>query len=173
MLRTAALCILFAAAAAPGGPQQKVPAPSQGPATSVPCDPDGLIRCTLHETETVTGSSSIEDVRFIARYLELITERNRRYYLSWGTRLPSAAFELVRRVKSFPYVPYGDTYSIIGMDIALNQKEDRLSVRYPKYPKQNSSAPVAEKDHAVYDTKLSTFIKDLEKEIARLKKYEK
>jgi len=172
MWLTAALSIFLAAGVA-AGPQQKTPELQAGPSATIPCDPDGAIHCLLQETETVTGSRSLDDVRVIAHYISLIAERNRRHYMAWGTEMPSAAFELARRVKRFPYVPYGDTYSIVGMDVALSQKEDRLSISYPKHPKQDGAAPVAEKDHAIYSTKLSVFIDALEKEILKLKKYEK
>jgi len=137
-----------------------------------PCDDDGAIKCSLQQAETVTGSRSLEDMRVISKFIQLVSERNRRYYLAWQTKSPSAAYELVKRVKPFPYLPYGDTYSITGLDIVFNQTTDRVTVRYPKKPKAKSG-PVATADLATYETKLSDFIKSLQKEIEKLKKYEK
>jgi len=142
-------------------------------AAAFPCDADGVIRCGFDQVETVTSPRSLEDMRIIGKYIELISERNRRYYLAWHTKSPSAAYELVKRVKSFPYLPYGDSYSIVGLDIVLSQARDAITVRYPKNPKQNTTTPIPDKDHAIYETKLSTFIQGLEKEIVKLKKYEK
>ena len=85
----------------------------------------------------MTGPRSLEDMRIISKYIQLVTERNRRYYIAWRTKAPSATYELVKRVKSFPYLPYGDTYSIVGLEIVLNQRINQLVVRYPKKPKQN------------------------------------
>ena len=79
----------------------------------------------------------------------------------------------VKRVKPFPYLPYGDTYSIKGHDISFSQSTDRVTVRYPKKPKSSAPGQVLAADFATYDTKLSDFIKGLEKEIQKLKKYEK
>ena len=173
MLAAAAFHVVAAIALA-AAPQQK-PLERQPAAVAAvfPCDADGVIRCSLDQVETVTSPRSLEDMRIIGKYIQLVSERNRRYYISWQTKAPSAAYELVKRVKAFPYLPYGDSYSIVGLDIVLNQARDLITVRYPKNPKQNQTAPIAEKDHAIYETKLSAFIRDLEKEIAKLKKYEK
>jgi hypothetical protein len=173
MWRSPALHVVFAIVLA-AAPQQKAPdSQPVPPAATFPCDTDGVIRCALDQVENVTSPRSLEDMRIIGKYIQLVSERNRRYYISWQTKAPSAAYELVKRVKAFPYLPYGDSYSIVGLDIVLNQARDLITVRYPKNPKQNQAAPVAEKDHAIYETKLSAFIRDLEKEIAKLKKYEK
>jgi len=157
-----------------GLPQQKPLENQPTPVAAVfPCDSDGVIRCSFEQVETVSSPRSLEDMRIIGKYIQLISERNRRYYISWQTKSPSAAYELVKRVKSFPYLPYGDSYSIVGLDIVLNQARDSITVRYPKNPQHDQTARIAEKDHAVYETKLSVFIRDLEKEIVKLKKYEK
>ena len=170
MLRAAAGIVLTATLAAPG---QQAPSSQPGESMTYPCDADGTIRCSFQQMETVTGSRSLQDMRIISKYIQLVAERNRRYYISWQTKAPSAAYELVKRVKAFPYLPYGDSYSIIGLEIALNQSADTVTVRYPRKPKPNGTEPIPEKDHAVYTTKLSDFIKNLEKEIVKLKKYEK
>ena len=170
MLRAAAGIVLAAMLAAA---EQQAPSLQPGDPATYPCDADGVIRCSFQQVETVTGSRSLEDMRIISKYIQLISERNRRYYISWQTKAPSAAYELVKRVKSFPYLPYGDSYSIVGLEIVLNQSRDRLLVRYPRKPKQNSTEPISERDFAAYDTKLSTFIDALQKEIVKLKKYEK
>jgi hypothetical protein len=169
----AAVLHALAAIALVAGPQQPAPEFQPSAGATMPCDAEGLIRCSVDQVETVRGPRSLEDMRIIGKYIQLVSERNRRYYLAWQTKGPSAAYELVKRVKSFPYLPYGDSYSIIGLDVVLNQANDLITVRYPKKPKQNSTAPIADGDLATYSTKLSTFIKDLEKEIAKLKKYEK
>jgi len=155
--------------------QQKPDAPSQKAAVSAnPCEVDGVILCYFDQIETVSSPRSLEDMRIIGKYLQLVSERNRRYYLSWRTQSPSAAFELVKRIKPFPYLPVeGDTYSITGISIALNQTTDRITVRYPKKLQKSMTAPIRDGDLVSYDTKLSTFINALEKEIAKLKKYEK
>jgi hypothetical protein len=165
MLPLTALHVAVAIALA-AAPQQK-PLENQpaSVAATFPCDTDGLIRCGFEQVETVTSPRSLEDMRIIAKYIQLISERNRRQYLAWQTKAPSASYELVKRVKAFPYLPYGDTYSIVGLDIVLNQARDSITVRYPKNPKQNIRTPIPDKDHAIYATKLSAFIKDLEKEI--------
>jgi hypothetical protein len=172
MWPTAALHALLAIALV-AGPRQKAPEFQPSAGATIPCDAEGLIRCSFDQVETVTAPRSLDDMRVIGKYIQLVSERNRRNYLAWQTKGPSAAYEVVRRVKPFPYLPYGDSYSIIGLDIVINQTKDLITVRYPKKPKQNSAAPVADKDHAIYSTQLSTFIKDLEKEIVKLKKYEK
>lgn len=155
------------------GAGQQVPvAPVPAP-TAFPCDAAGEISCAFQETETVTGSRSLQDLRIISQFIQLVSERNRRYYIAWETKAPSAAFELVKRVKAFPYLPYGDTYSIVGVNITLNQQLDRVRVRYPRKPKQNAAQHLTEKDFVSYETKLSDFIKRLEADILKLKKYEK
>ncbi|TAK18654.1 MAG: hypothetical protein EPO35_01215 [Acidobacteria bacterium] len=168
---SAAAAIVMAAMLA--APDQQAPSSQPGGPVPFPCDADGAIRCSYQQVETVTGSRSLDDMRIISKYIQLVAERNRRYYISWQTKAPSAAYELVKRVKSFPYLPYGDSYSIVGLEIALNQSADTVTVKYPMKPKPNSLEPIPDKDHAVYSTKLSDFIKGLEKEIVKLKKYEK
>ncbi len=172
MLPAAALHALFAVALVAGPAQQPLGQPER-PVLAFPCDDDGAIKCSLQQAETVTGSRSLEDMRVISKFVQLVSERNRRYYIAWQTKSPSAAYELVKRVKSFPYLPYGDTYAITGLDIVFNQTTDRVTVRYPKKPKVNPTEPVRESEHAIYSTKLSDFIKSLQKEIEKLKKYEK
>lgn len=172
MLPLAALRVLVGAITLAAVPQ-KAPEATTQPALAYACDADGAIRCSYDQVETVTGSRSLDDMRIIGKFIQLVTERNRRYYLAWHTKQPSASYELVKRVQSFPYLPYGDTYAIVGVDIILNQSADRLMVRYPKKPKLNAPASVADKDLATYDAKLSDFIKKLQKEIEKLKKYEK
>ncbi len=139
--------------------------------TSFPCDDTGVIRCAV--LETVTVNRSAEDIRLIAKYVSLLSERNRRYYLSWRERLPSAAYEVVRRIRPFPYLPNGDMYAITDMQLILQEDRDRILVRYPRRPSDPSISELAEDDYVTYETKLSTFMKVVEKETARLKKYEK
>lgn len=172
MLPVEALRVLFAVALAVGPPQQPQAPPGQA-VLAFPCDDDGAIKCSLQQVETVTGSRSLEDMRIIGKFIKLVTERNRRYFLAWHTKSPSPAYELVKRVKSFPYLPYGDTYAIVGLEILLNQGTDQLAVRYPKKPRQGSTARAPDGGVASYETKLSDFIKTLQKEIDKLKKYEK
>lgn len=172
MLPLAALWVLVGAVTLAAVPQ-KAPEPATQPAPTYECDADGAIRCSSDQVETVTGSRSLDDMRIIGKFIQLVGERNRRYYLAWRTKQPSAAYELVKRVQSFPYLPYGDTYSIIGVEIVLSQSRDRIVVRYPKKPKLNRAAPATEKDLATYDAKLSDFIRTLQKDIEKLKKYEK
>ncbi len=164
---------LAVAAIVLAGPQQKAPAPVVPADSTFPCDAEGVIRCRLEQVETVTGSRSLEDMRIISKYIQLVTERNRRYFIAWQTKAPSAAYELVKRVKAFPYLPYGDTYSIVGLEIVLNQNRDQLVVRYLKKSKQASRSAVSDGGFATYDTTLSDFIKTLQKEIEKLKKFDK
>lgn len=177
MAPIAALCALAIGLVAGLPPQLPVPPAAQTPPIQKDnvyrCDPDGLITCTYQQMETVTGSRSLQDMRIIGKYIELISERNRRYYLTWQEKAPSAAYELVKHVKSFPYLPYADTYSISGLVIALDQAENRITVSYPKKVPPSQTAPVAKKDLISYSAKLSDFIKTLEQEIVKLKKYEK
>jgi len=154
-------------------PPPTPPSPPVQAETAYRCDPDGVITCAFQDVETVTGSRSLEDMRVVGTFIRLISERNRRYYLAWQDRAPAAAYEVVKRVKSFPYLPYGDTYSIVGLTITLNQAENRVTVSYPKKPKQNLASPVAPDDLATYSTKLSDFITMLEAEIRQLQKYAK
>jgi hypothetical protein len=172
MLALAALQV-FLTAFAEAAPAQKAPDAATQPAQAYECDVDGVIRCSYDQVETVTGSRSLEDMRIIGKFIQLVSERNRRYYLAWHTKQPSASYELVKRVKPFPYLPYGDTYSVLEVEIILNQPKDRLTVRYPKKPKLNSTAPIPESGFATYETKLSDFIKNLQKDIEKFKKYEK
>jgi hypothetical protein len=132
------------------------------------CDATGTIRCAV--TETVSADASTADMRLIATYISLVSERNRRYYVRWDTKLPSAAYELVRKVRPFPYLPYGDVYAITDMQVILQQSRNRILVRYPKRPNQRKNAELAETDYVTYETPLAAFIKTLEKEIAKLKK---
>ncbi len=172
MLPQAALRVLVGAIALAGAPQ-KAPDAATQPALAYACDADGAIRCSYDQVETVTGSRSLDDMRIVGRFIQLVSERNRRYYLAWHTKQPSPSYELVKRVKAFPYLPYGDTYSIIGVEIILNQAGDRVMVRYPKKPKLNGPTTSADADSATYETKLSEFIKKLQKDIGKLTKYEK
>lgn len=165
------LVVLVAGLAAGAG--QQVPVAPAPPPTAFPCDATGEISCAFQETETVTGLRSLQDLRIISKFIQLMSERNRRYYIAWETKAPSAAFELVKRVKAFPYVPYGDTYSIVAVTVTLNQPLDRVRIRYPKKPKQNTVQHLADEDFIVYETKLSDFIKRLEADNLKLKKYEK
>lgn len=152
---------------------QKVPELSAPVGTTFLCDEGGAIKCSLQQVETVTGSRSLEDMRIIGKFIQLVTERNRRYFLAWHTKSPSPAYELVKRVKAFPYLPYGDAYAIAGLEIGFDQATDRLTVKYPKKPKLGSAARVSDGGFASYETTLSDFIKTLQKEIDKLNKYEK
>lgn len=172
MWLAAALHVLLAVALI-GTPQQLSPNASANAETAAPCDATGVIRCRADQIETVTAPRSLEDMRIIGKYVQLISERNRRTYLAWQTKSPSAAFELVRRVKRFPYLPYDDSYSIVGLEIILSQERDLVTVRYPRKPKANSTAPVPADGYAEYSTTLSVFVDSLQKEILKLKKYEK
>jgi hypothetical protein len=66
------------------------------------CEPDA----------PVCFASSRNELQRIAAFVRLVSERNRRRFMRWGQRLPSASYELVRRIHPFPYLPYNDTYSI-------------------------------------------------------------
>lgn len=147
-------------------PQEKFAA-----AQSFPCDADGVIRCSV--TETVTAERSLEDLRIIAKYIGLVAERNRRYYMTWQEKLPSAAYEVVRRIRPFPFLPYGDIYGITRMQLIVQQSNNRIVVRYPKRPDDPNISELSEDDYVTYDTDLARFIKTIEKETAKLKKYEK
>lgn len=135
-----------------------------------PCDESGVIHCSV--VETVTANRSVEDMRIIAKYVALLSERNRRFYISWKEKLPSAAYEVVRRIRPFPFLPYGDMYAITDMQLILQESRDRIIVRYPKRPDDAKTNLLAEDDYASYETVLSTFITTIEKEIGKLKKYE-
>jgi len=138
---------------------------------SIPADENGIIRCSV--IETVTANRSVEDMRIIAKYVALLSERNRRYYASWREKLPSAAYEVVRRIRPFPYLPYSDMYAITDMQLILQESRDRIIVRYPRRPSDPTTSFLAEEDYITYETPLSAFMKAIEKEIPRLKKYEK
>lgn len=176
MIRLLLVCWLALAPTQSAPPPQTPVAPPQGNAQGKTdenlCDDTGEIRCVETQGEVVTVQRSLLDMRVIGTFVRLVSERNRRYYLAWQTKAPSAAFELVKRVKSFPYLPYGDTYGITGVEVVLNQAKDEVTVRYAKHPKPGAD-PLPKDDYAVYTTKLSAFIDALEKENVKLKKYEK
>jgi hypothetical protein len=180
MLRLLLVCWLGLAPLQSTPPPQIPVPPPQGAAGQTgqagqeedTCDDTGEIRCVAMQGDVVTVQRSLQDMRVIGTFVRLVSERNRRYYLAWQTKAPSAAFELVKRVKSFPYLPYGDTYGITGVEVVLNQAKDQLTVRYPKHPKPGTD-PLPKDDYVVYSTKLSAFIDTLEKENVKLKKYEK
>jgi len=146
-------------------PQAKTP-----PEATFPCDESGIIRCSV--TENVTANQSMEDMRIIAKYIWLVSERNRRFYVTWGDKLPSAAYEVVRRIRQFPYLPYGDMYAITDMQLILQESRDRIIVRYPRRPDKLTSE-LEEVDYITYETNLTAFMKAINKEIGKLKKYEK
>lgn len=148
---------------------QQPPAQATPPAT-FPCDETGIIRCSV--TETVTANRSVEDLRIIAKYIWLVSERNRRFYTTWKDKLPSAAYEVVRRIHPFPYLPYGDMYAITDMQLILQEGRDRIMVRYPKRPDKMTSE-MEEVDYVTYESNLTAFMKAVEKEIVKLKKYER
>ncbi len=148
--------------------------PQSKPAAQSPlvvCDDSGVIRCAV--TETVPGDRAREDVRLIATYIKLVSERNLRYYTTWHEKLPSAAYEVVRRIHQFPFLPRGDVYGIVEMQLILQPDLNRIVVRYPKRPGDATLSELAEDDYATYATDLAAFMKAIAKETARLKKYEK
>ena len=132
------------------------------------CDESGVIRCAV--VETVTVNRSAEDLRTIARFVSLVSERNRRFYLAWHEKLPSAAYEVVRRVRTFPYLPNGDMYAITDMQVILQEERNRIIVRYPRIPSRRASE-WSESDYVVYESNLSAVMKMIEKEIGRLGRY--
>jgi hypothetical protein len=139
--------------------------------TDFPCDEAGIIRCVVDEkTQT---QRQIEDMRTIAHYIWLLAERNRRFYVAWQEKLPSAAYEVVRRIRQFPYLPYGDMYSIQDMQLFIDEDSRRISVRYPKRPNDTNISEQSEDDYVTYGTDLAPFMKAVTREIDRLKKYEK
>lgn len=145
--------------------------PGQAGDIAFTCDENGVIRCSV--TETVTANRSLEDMRIIAKYVSLVSERNRRFYISWKEKLPSAAFEVVRRIHQFPYLPYGDMYAISDMHLFLDEGRNRIVVRYPREPEKKRLAPLAEDEYVIYETNLANFMKAIEKELPKLKKFEK
>ncbi len=149
--------------------QQPQPQEPKGtrPVTTIPCDVNGVIRCSV--TETVVAPSGADDIRIIARYITLLSDRNVRYYTSWREKLPSAAYEIVRRIHSFPYLPYGDMYAISDMQLTIERSRDRIMVRYSKKPDDKKSE-FEESDYVTYETGLSEFMKMVTKEIKKLEK---
>ena len=135
------------------------------------CDTTGVIQCSV--SERITQDKGQEDIRMIATYVALLSERNRRFYLAWNEKLPSAAYEVVRRIHQFPYLPYGDMYAITDMRIVLEEDRNRITVRYPKRPDSKPNEELPETDYVVYDAPLAPFMKAIEKEIGKLKKYAK
>ena len=149
---------------------QQPPTPQTAAGESVlASDDSGKIRCNV--IETVTASRSAFDMARIATFVRLVSERNRRYYMAWHAKLPSAAYEVVRRIRPRPYLPYGDMYGITDMRLTLNEDTNRIGVRYLKTP--NDTRPeLSDDDRVTYETDLRAFIKEIEKEIEKLKKYE-
>lgn len=148
----------------------QVPQAQSSHETTIPCDTTGTIRCSV--VETVTANRSANDLRVIGHYVHLVAERNLRYYTNFKQLAPSAAYEVVRRVKTRPYLPDGDTYGIRDLQVILNEDNNRIIVRYPKRPDRQVSE-LAEDDYATYEADLTKFMKEIEKEISKLKKYEK
>jgi len=155
-------------------PPVAAPAPqaaSQAPAAAakpaeVACDADGAITC-VQEVETVSVNRSALDMRVIGKFIQLISERNRRYYAAWSQKAPSASFEVVKRIKEFPYLPGGDNYGIQSLEVVLSQSANLVTVRYPKKPDDPRST-----EKVSYSGKLDAFIKTLERENDKLKKYD-
>ena len=81
MLRPAVAPLLLAAVMN-AGPQQKAPDPAAPAAAIFPCDADGAIRCSYDQVEVVTGSRSLDDMRIIGKFIQLITDKTR------GRQLP-------------------------------------------------------------------------------------
>ena len=151
--------------------QTATPSPQAPAETPIVCDTTGVIQCSV--SEKVSRNQSQDDIRLIARFVSLVSERNRRYFLTWREKLPSAAYEVVRRIHQFPYLPYGDMYAITDMHIVLEEDRNRITVRYLKHPEQSLEAERTEADYIVYDAPLAPFMKAIEKELGNLKKYEK
>jgi len=135
------------------------------------CDETGVIHCYVNEN--VTAKTRVDNMRIIAKYLWLVAERNRSFYVAWREQLPSAAYEVVRRVKPFPYLPYGDMYAITDMQLIIEETRNKIIVRYPKRPDKNQHDELAEDEYITYETDLTAFMKVIEKEIGRLKRYDK
>ena len=129
-----------------------------------------MIRCDV--VETVSAPKSIEDLRLIAKFISLVSERNRRFFIAWRQKAPAAAYEVVRRIHAFPYLPYGDMYAITDMRLILREDENTIEVRYLRKPEDRDAEVVGE-DFVVYRADLAKFMKEIEKEIGKLKKYEK
>ncbi len=139
------------------------------PREPVQCDVEGVIhRLTI---ETVAASRSLFDLQRIAKFVALVSERNRRFYLSWHEKLPSAAYEVVRRIHSRPYLPYNDMYGITDMRLIHDEANNRLTVRYLKRP-NDTRTELNEDDWVTYSTDLGAFMRTIEKEIEKLKKYD-
>lgn len=134
------------------------------------CDEGGVIHCSV--AEAVSAPKSLDDLRLIAKYISLVSERNRRFFLAWREKPPSAAYEVVRRIHAFPYLPYGDMYAITDMRLILREDENTIEVRYLKTP-NDQSLELDDADWVVYRADLTRFMKEIEKEIGKLKKYEK
>jgi hypothetical protein len=130
------------------------------------------VRCLVEET--VTANLAQNHVREIGHYISLVTERNLRMYAAWNERLPSAAYEVVRRLKSLPYLPYGDTYEIRDMAITIKVDAELVVISYPKKPKKPKlGEKQGEQEMITYQGDLSDFMEKIEKEIGKLKRYEK
>lgn len=144
--------------------------PAAGQSAAITCDESGVIHCDI--VETVSATKSIEDLRLIAKYISLVSERNRRFFIAWRQKPPSAAYEVVRRIHAFPYLPYGDMYAITDMRLILREDDNTIEVRYLRKPEDRTSE-VVDEDFVVYRANLAKFMKEIEKEIGKLKKYEK
>lgn len=149
--------------AAPVG-QDPVRPQVPGPASSIVCDVTGVIECQV--VERVAANKSLQDLRIIAKFVALVSERNRRLFNAFAHRSPSAAYELVRLLRSRPYLPGGDTYGIVDVKVVLKEDENLVSVRYPRRADGTG-------ERVEYEAPLVPFMQAVEAGIVKLKKYDK
>lgn len=134
------------------------------PPQSIVCDVTGVIECQV--VERVAANKSLEDLRVIAKFVALVSERNRRYYAAFAHRSPSAAYEVVRLVRTRPWLPNGDSYGIVELKIVLREDDNVVAVRYPRRP-DGTGGWIA------YEAPLVPFMHAVEAGIVKLKKYDK
>jgi hypothetical protein len=130
---------------------------------SAECAPEKL-PCTL---------PAREELRRIVTFVNLVSERNRRRFVRWGQRLPSASYELVRRIHRFPYLPYNDTYGIRQILLTIDDSGTEISVRYRKHPDSTTSREVETPQFVTYSTDLSDLMRVIDRELVKLARFRK
>ena len=114
-----------------------------------------------------------EELRRIATFVQLVSERNRRRFARWGERLPSASFELVRRIHRFPYLPYNDTYGIRQVLLSIDDSGTEISVRYRKHPDSTRSLEAEAPEFVTYSNNLQDLMLTIDRELVKLARFSK
>lgn len=116
-------------------------------------------------------ASPRDELRRIVTFVHLVSERNRRRLARWGQRLPSASYELVRRIHPFPYLPGNDTYGIGQILLTIDDTGTEVAVRYRKHPDSNGPKDAETPEFVTYAMDLADLMPVIDRELLILAKY--